>query len=84
MYLCSKTIIHAIKCKAMATLVVPKWTPAASWPCTLVGKIRSGVLQMFLNLRVIGNFQMGSYRGCLFASDRFQLKVLAIRTYASF
>ena len=36
-HLISKTILHAIKCKALCTLVIPKWPSASFWPLLMEG-----------------------------------------------
>ena len=83
-YLCPKVIVHAIKCKAVATLIVPKWKSAAFWPCIFDGCNWKWFVQDVIEFDSRGVYQLGSNPNGLFGSDRFHSKVLAVRINASY
>ncbi|CAC5388831.1 unnamed protein product [Mytilus coruscus] len=79
--LVSKCIYHLVTCKAIGTLVVPKWPSSAFWPLLFKKKLEyvwfvRDVLEFHANDRILvaGNnknsmFANGTFKGLLLAID---------------
>ena len=83
--LASKCINHLVSCRAMGTLVVPKWHSSAFWPLLFkqnldyVSYVRD-VLEFHESERI---FVAGNNVNSLFANGNFHGKVIAVRLDAS-
>jgi hypothetical protein len=79
--LVNKTIFHLLSCGAHGTVIVPKWKSTAFWP-VLFDKNRFKREFILDSLEINEGqdlFVKGVNAKCVFSSEKFKSKVLAIK-----
>jgi len=81
-----EVIVHAITCKAKATLVVPYWPSAVFWPYIIEwdGCFRPFIIDCFYTLAGNEVFRHGNNTNSVFGSEQFNSPVLFLRLDCSF
>ena len=84
-YLVLKTIKHLVSCKAVGTLVVPKWESAPFWPYVFIDNTKTFdyVVDMLEFRDGESIYVLGMNKNSLFGSEHFYSSVLAIRLDAT-
>ena len=80
-YLVNKTIMHIVECGGKGTLIVPKWPSAAFWPLLFEKDFRKkAFIRDVLEFNCGQNiFIQGRSKKCIFGSDKFKSRVIAIQ-----
>lgn len=81
----SKAVNHLVKCKALGTLIVPKWPSSPFWPLLFdTGyEYREYVMDVLEFHETDRIFRTGNNTNSLFAKGNFTGKVLAVKLDAS-